>query len=332
MSFSKIVLTNVDWQRLPEFKNYVSSKLREGQTTTHTTMVEKLPAFIKEAKHRAAIIKVIVNWNRKLNRIQYGDFSQMKHLTILLLCSLITNRASSQSHHAALFLGKYEGIESRYYKGVDDTSKKVNRIDKAWGPITPDSNMNKRWGTKQLTLDSNGTFLLEFPVPYPTSRICPPRSSRGRWLRIKDTLILNSYYSYSDFMKIRERKVNRNRIEIKLKYIVDGKSYYPNLEISINNHAGQMSDTRHPWTHLPLDTVRILEIKKYAGPNSTEREWVCKPAKRNSNYFVITLIDNIEGNNFVVEDYKLLISDSSLVQIDQLFNLSENRFKAASLR
>ncbi len=44
---------------LNEIRSYVSSKLRERQTTTHTTMVEKLPSFIKSAKNRETILKAI---------------------------------------------------------------------------------------------------------------------------------------------------------------------------------------------------------------------------------------------------------------------------------
>lgn len=46
-------------EHLNEIRNYVSAKLRERQTTTHTTMVEKLPNFIKVAKNRNRILKAI---------------------------------------------------------------------------------------------------------------------------------------------------------------------------------------------------------------------------------------------------------------------------------
>ncbi len=52
-------------EHLLEIKNYVNSKLRERQTSTHTTMVERLPTFIKEAKNREAIIKTIDKLERK---------------------------------------------------------------------------------------------------------------------------------------------------------------------------------------------------------------------------------------------------------------------------
>ena len=93
-----------------------------------------------------------------------------------------------------------------------------------------------------------------------------------------------------------------------------------------------MIDTRRRWTYFPLDTVKRIEIKLYAGPTSTEREWVYKARNRNSNYFVISVTDHIEGNNFVFEDYRLLIVDSSLVQIGRLFNLKENCFKPKDFR
>jgi len=50
---------------LSDIKLYVTSKLRERQTTTHTTMVERLPNFIKDSKNREAIVKVIEKLERK---------------------------------------------------------------------------------------------------------------------------------------------------------------------------------------------------------------------------------------------------------------------------
>lgn len=52
-------------QHLHDIKEYVGAKLRERQTTTHTTMVEKLPQFIKEAKNREATLKLIEKLERK---------------------------------------------------------------------------------------------------------------------------------------------------------------------------------------------------------------------------------------------------------------------------
>ena len=46
-------------QHLLEIRNYVASKLRERQTATHTTMVERLPQFLKAAKNRIAILKAL---------------------------------------------------------------------------------------------------------------------------------------------------------------------------------------------------------------------------------------------------------------------------------
>lgn len=46
-------------EHLNEIRKYVSAKLRERQTMTHTTMVERLPNFIKTRKNREIIIKNI---------------------------------------------------------------------------------------------------------------------------------------------------------------------------------------------------------------------------------------------------------------------------------
>lgn len=50
---------------LHDVKEYVGAKLRERRTTRYTTMVEKLPTFIKEAKNREAILKAIEKMERK---------------------------------------------------------------------------------------------------------------------------------------------------------------------------------------------------------------------------------------------------------------------------
>jgi len=242
----------------------------------------------------------------------------MKHLTILLLWVLFTKSSFSQPDQPGLLFGKYEGIEIRYLKHVSDTSGKVDR-------------MNETWGKKTLTLDSNGTFLLEFPVPYPTTAIGLKRLATGRWKRINDTLVLNSHQPYSAFIKVKERRVNHKHIQVKLKYTYEGKKYFPALSVSINNQKEQMVDTKQKkWTYLPLDTVKTILIEHWAGPTSTDREWFYRPINIKSNSFAIAVTDTGDATNFVVEDYKLLIMDSSLMQIDQVFRLSKNCFKFKS--
>jgi hypothetical protein len=46
-------------QHLQDIKSYVKARLRERQADGCTTMVERLPQFIKEAKNREAILKAI---------------------------------------------------------------------------------------------------------------------------------------------------------------------------------------------------------------------------------------------------------------------------------
>ncbi len=52
-------------KHLNEINNYVSSKLREREDTSYSTMVEKLPTFIKVAKNRDLIIKAIEKLMKK---------------------------------------------------------------------------------------------------------------------------------------------------------------------------------------------------------------------------------------------------------------------------
>lgn len=63
--FKGDVLWACNREHLREIRNYVASKLRERQTLTHTTMVEKLPQFIKAAKNREGILKLIDKMLRK---------------------------------------------------------------------------------------------------------------------------------------------------------------------------------------------------------------------------------------------------------------------------
>lgn len=46
-------------KHLVDIRDYVSAKLRERKSNEYSTMVEKLPSFIKSAKNRSAIIKAI---------------------------------------------------------------------------------------------------------------------------------------------------------------------------------------------------------------------------------------------------------------------------------
>jgi len=53
------VLWAFNKKHLSDIRDYVASRLRERQTMQWTTMVEKLPHFIKDAKNRDQILKVI---------------------------------------------------------------------------------------------------------------------------------------------------------------------------------------------------------------------------------------------------------------------------------
>lgn len=52
-------------RHLHDIKTYEQAKLRERQTKGYTTMVERLPKFIKDAKNRAAILKAIEQLDKK---------------------------------------------------------------------------------------------------------------------------------------------------------------------------------------------------------------------------------------------------------------------------
>jgi hypothetical protein len=240
----------------------------------------------------------------------------MKQITITLICSFIFKISFSQINQTKLFFGNYEGIELRYIKSSTD---KYNSVD----------TKNKLWGTKKLTLDSNGTFKIQFPVPWPTTIIGLERFSSGIWTKRNDTLFLNSYYGHKDFMKVKESETTANETQLKVNYESGGKEYFPYLEITINDKT---LGIKRPLTKFPLDTVNAIKIKHFVGPNSTDNEWYYKPIKSKSNFFEIWLTNNINGNNFVIENYKLLIRESSLIQIDNVFNLKENCYKSTNFR
>jgi len=52
-------------RHLQDIRSYVQAKLRERQSEGYTTMVERLPQFIKEAKNREAILKTIEQLERQ---------------------------------------------------------------------------------------------------------------------------------------------------------------------------------------------------------------------------------------------------------------------------
>ena len=240
----------------------------------------------------------------------------MKQLSILMFFGFLTQSSFAQSKGLSLNFGKYEGVEMRYYVKEGDY-------------IVADDRKNRTWGTKTLIIDSNGTFKLEFPVPHPTSGIGLKRFASGNWTIVNDKLILNGYYRKEDFIKVKERKRKISQMQVQIDYENEGKKYTPYLEISINKKTVGI---KRPWTYFPLDTLNTILIEHYAGPTSTDSEWTYSVRNKKSNYFKIWLTNEIKGNNFIVENYKLLIRDSSLVQIDKIFKLRENTYNLTNLR
>jgi predicted RNA-binding Zn-ribbon protein involved in translation (DUF1610 family) len=67
--FQDSIKKNVFWaynrEHLHDIKVYISSKLRERQTSWFGTMVEMLPTFIKEARNRESLLHLIEKLERK---------------------------------------------------------------------------------------------------------------------------------------------------------------------------------------------------------------------------------------------------------------------------
>ena len=55
-------------RHLHDIKTYVQAKLRERQSKGYTTMVERLPQFIKEAKNREAVLKGIEQMEQRFTK------------------------------------------------------------------------------------------------------------------------------------------------------------------------------------------------------------------------------------------------------------------------
>ncbi len=54
-----------NYGHLTYLENYIAARLRERNNRKHMTMVEKLPLFIKSAKNREGLLKVITDLKRK---------------------------------------------------------------------------------------------------------------------------------------------------------------------------------------------------------------------------------------------------------------------------
>ncbi len=66
-----------NYQHLNEIKTYVISELRERQSNYYMTMVERLPQFIKSAKNRNAILKIIEKLEKgQQEKIKVKNFKQ----------------------------------------------------------------------------------------------------------------------------------------------------------------------------------------------------------------------------------------------------------------
>lgn len=234
----------------------------------------------------------------------------MKTSITFLLYLFMVKIAFAQPAGTRLIFGKYKGVQVKFYTHVSDTTDRVEH-------------MNKACCTKILILDSSGNFSLEFQVPGPTTRIYPKRYTRGKWARVGDTLILNTLYSYSDFIKVKERKTAGDHIQVSVTYQVK-KRYYPDVDVIINDV--EKATAGKTWVYFPLDTVEVIKIGRYAGPTSWEREWLYRTKNSNANYFKISVKSEIKGNDFVMENYKLLIKDASLIQLKEAFGIDVKKF------
>lgn len=66
VEFGDEVFWACNYEHLDYLKRYIGAKLRERRDRRFATMVEKLPAFMKSAKNRTALLKVIEKLSGKV--------------------------------------------------------------------------------------------------------------------------------------------------------------------------------------------------------------------------------------------------------------------------
>jgi len=64
-SFRNEIFWAFNYEHLTYLKKYIEAKLRERNNRTHKTMVEILPQFIKSAKNRTELLKIIAVLEKK---------------------------------------------------------------------------------------------------------------------------------------------------------------------------------------------------------------------------------------------------------------------------
>jgi len=64
-SFKNEIFWAFNYEHLAYLKKYIEAKLRERNNRTHKTMLEVLPPFIKSAKNRDELLKIIAVLERK---------------------------------------------------------------------------------------------------------------------------------------------------------------------------------------------------------------------------------------------------------------------------
>jgi hypothetical protein len=236
----------------------------------------------------------------------------MQILLIITLIFLVATNSNAQLLKSKIIIGKYEGVERRYYNVVGDTGDFAEK-------------QSRYCCKKTLILDSNGTFYFDFSDYWPRQSQVTMRITNGNWEINNDTLILNSKYQYKNFIRVKESHIKNlesgiAKIQIRYK---KSKKYFPNLDIEIGDY--KIKTENKPW--ISIQSRELRELKIFRRNSVSDREWFYRIKNINSNYLKIRLIAEIERNNFVLENYKLLIKDKDLIQIEKKeFDLINNKY------
>lgn len=236
-------------------------------------------------------------------------FYKAKNFIIIFFVLLFCNKLFSQ------LKGEYKGLytlENQYYP---ITEKNDTFIDGKKTTILAFKKVEWK-GEKKLLLFKKGKFYFEYLGGcHAFSSKEQKRKCTGSYKINKDTVILTSTYTQSDFCSVTEKIIDT----IATGYVMIVTNY-PNdirrLTTFINGFDLQINDTLIGEFKIH-DTIyyKKTEVRKlfFSCCSPYQMEWSYVPQNVKSNFFEVTLKREIDNENVSIDNSKLLISNKKLI-------------------
>lgn len=246
-----------------------------------------------------------------------------KYLLLLFYFSCFFFKSFSQVK------GEYKGLYTQKperYKQIGEKDSIVN------GKKTRYFIMQQvEWdGEKKLILKSKGKYVFQyFQRGEPCAARTSNRNCSGQYKKYRDTLYLTSKYRDPDFYKVTEKIIDtmpKGRIMIIVNYPekkLTPKTFINGFDLTLNDSLiGEFKVS---------DTIYCAAIEArslfFSCCSPYQMEWNYIPKSRKSNFFDVTLIREIDGENIFMDNSKLLLKKKNLIVVEgEYLKVKDNLF------